>query len=242
MAVPTKGQINRAGTHLAAALGAMRAGERPALIVDERDEEARAIVEWWRDEHVEPMLAVSRVVQGVVSPVLIDALELRLVTSRSKRFATIVDKLDRGSVKLADMVDLGGVPAVMDNIEDVDHAALQLGRQLEVRRVRDWARNPPASGYRAVHLHVRHDGRAIEIQLRTRGQDTWANVVEEESRLTGLNYKAGQGHVEVLEFLRAISDFTAAMELGESHPEAFRRSATASKPRDPSCTFPGLPI
>jgi putative GTP pyrophosphokinase len=221
----SKGQINRAGAHLASRLREVRAGTRPA-VVDERDPDdvrARGIVEQWRDAHVEPMLGVADVVATNVSPLEIDERELILVTTRSKRFSTIVDKLDRGTVRLADMVDLGGVRAVVEDIDDVDAAVEALNDELEVRRVRDWARNPPASGYRAVHLHVRQGERAIELQLRTRFQDTWANIVEEEARLSGVNYKAGQGSPEVLAFFAAMADVIAMFELGESPPDAARR-------------------
>ncbi len=84
-------------------------------------------------------------------------------------------------------------------------------------------RRPRASGYRAVHLYALAAGRNVEVQLRTRGQDSWANVVEQESYLSGHDYKAGRGHPEVLEFLKLLADLIAAVELGESHPELVAR-------------------
>jgi ppGpp synthetase/RelA/SpoT-type nucleotidyltranferase len=206
----------------------------------EDDANARAIVEAWRDEHIEPMRDVADVLEAVIPSMVIDEAELVYVTSRSKRFATIIDKLDRGTVKLADMVDLGGVRGVVDTMDDVDATANELRGLLDVRRVRDWARNPPVSGYRAVHLHVRHAGRAVEVQLRTFGQDAWANVVEEESRLSGLDYKSGRGHPEVLALLRAIADFTAIIELGESHPDVAQRMYECYRAAKPLLHFPGF--
>lgn len=74
---------------------------------------------------------------------------------------------------------------------------------------------------------MRQDARTIEVQVRTIGQDAWANVVEEESRLSGLNYKAGEGHEPVLRFLALVADIYAVVELGEEHPDLPERMLAA---------------
>ena len=179
------------------------------------------------------MLAVDDAVRAVAPALRHDQRSLQVVTSRLKRFETIIDKLRRETVRLGDMVDLGGVRAVVNTQDEVDALASNLAGLLEVRRTRDWARRPRATGYRGVHLHVRHSGRMVEVQLRTFGQDAWANLVEEESRLSGHNYKAGMGSPEVLDFLREIADLTAAVELGEEHLDLGRRliaSHSAARP------------
>lgn len=63
----------------------------------------------------------------------------------------------------------------------------------------------------------------IEIQLRTFWQDAWANVVEEESRLSGVNYKSGQGRSEVLLFFRTLADLFAGLDSGEPRPDIGNR-------------------
>jgi putative GTP pyrophosphokinase len=181
------------------------------------------VVTWWRDEHVQPMLAVYSVVERLAPPLPVNESAIPLVSYRPKRLTTIADKLTREPGKLTDMADLGGVRAVVASMRDVDSLVADLGRELEIRRTRDWARKPRQSGYRAVHLHVVQGGRLVEVQVRTVGQDTWANVVEQESRLSGLNYKAGQGQPEVLEFYACVSDLVASIELGESHPDLGER-------------------
>jgi putative GTP pyrophosphokinase len=215
----SKGQVSRAGVHLAARLEAVRAGER-AQVIDPRDEAdvaAAGVVRWWRDEHIGPMLAVRRRVAHHAAPLWVGDEEVQVVSSRRKRLPTIIDKLLRESVRLADMTDLGGVRAVVGTQREADELAGRLSGELEIRRVRDWARNPRSSGYRALHLHVRHAGRMIEVQLRTFGQDAWANLVEEESLLAGTNYKAEHGPREVLDLFRLLGDLLGAIELGEEH-------------------------
>lgn len=125
---PSKGEINRAGRHLAARLQAVRAGSRQLLVDldDETDLRARELVEWWRDEHLEPMDETRRIVARMCPPNLPPGESVVSVASRAKRFTTIVDKLLREPVKLADMADVGGVRAVVDSRAEVDTLVEQL--------------------------------------------------------------------------------------------------------------------
>ena len=64
---------------------------------------------------------------------------------------------------------------------------------------------PQDSGYRAIHVHTRYHGRRIEVQLRTRDQDSWAKIVEDLTSKTGIDFKNGDGPVEVHDLLRELS-------------------------------------
>jgi hypothetical protein len=186
------------------------------------------------------MLRVHEVVSTFAPPLDAFGQELRAVSFRPKRFDSTIEKLTREPGKLADMVDIGGVRAVVNAQDDADALHRKLARELDVRRIRDWARNPRPTGYRAVHLHVREQGRMIEIQLRTFGQDAWANVVEEESRLSGSNYKTGNGEPSVLEYFRVTADFLGVIELAESHPDIAPRWAQAYERARPHLRTPRL--
>jgi putative GTP pyrophosphokinase len=231
----SKREVSRAGQHLAERLTAMREGRRPVLIdpEDPADNRAREIVEWWRSQHVEPMLAVRDAVIRLAPQLDLRGIRISAVSFRPKRFDSTIEKLIREPGKLADMVDIGGVRAVVATQEDADDLHGWLKPDLEIRRVRDWARSPRATGYRALHLHVRQGGYMIEVQIRTVGQDMWANIVEEESRLSGMNYKAGEGNQAVLEFFRLLADLLASVEIGETHagfPERYVPAYRAAKP------------
>jgi ppGpp synthetase/RelA/SpoT-type nucleotidyltranferase len=233
----SKRQVSRAGVHLAARLKAVRAGQRLDVVdpEDAADVFALRVVRWWRDEHVGPMSSVRRLVVQSMSSVATP-----VVTARRKRIPTIIDKLTREPVRLAELADLGGVRAVVATQEEVDELAGKLAGILEIRKTKDWARNPRSSGYRAVHLHARRSGRIVEIQLRTARQDAWANLVEHESRLAGVNYKAEQGPSEVLELFRILGDLAGAFELGEAHPDVAARLATANERAKPFLQAPAL--
>ena len=234
----SKRQVSRAGEHLASRLHELRATSRPSLVneTDAEDVLAREVVNWWRDQHLGPMLDVHDAVAELAPPMMLDDEVVHAVGSRLKRFPAIIDKLTREPGKLADMVDLGGVRAVVETQDEVDWLRGQLETRVDVRRVRDWARSPRASGYRAVHLHVRRDRYLVEVQLRTFGQDAWANLVEEEGRVSGHDYKSGRGPAEVLAFFRLVADLTASVELGETHPDIASRMAVALHEARPHLT------
>jgi hypothetical protein len=63
----SKGAVNRAGVHLAARLqsGSIDGHPRVDELRDPDDLRARAVVEWWIDEHLAPMRAVQDVIYGL---------------------------------------------------------------------------------------------------------------------------------------------------------------------------------
>ncbi len=86
-----------------------------------------------------------------------------------------------------------------------------------IRRQRDYIQEPKAIGYRAVHLVVVRDGRAIEIQLRTRGQQQWADAAEAADArhgLRGVNLKDSEGPQEMLEYFGAAGEVIYRREYG----------------------------
>lgn len=98
---------------------------------------------------------------------------------RFKRQDRIIDKLLRfPKMRLSQMEDIGGVRAVLNDLEQVYGVAERiLQRWSDVKAV-DHIENPKPSGYRGLHLIARRDLRLIEIQLRTTWQDSWAVAVE----------------------------------------------------------------
>jgi putative GTP pyrophosphokinase len=237
----SKREVSRAGQRLAGRLVERRARpEDGPPGPSEEDMRAREIVEWWRTQHVAPMLDVYETVKALAPVLVVGDAHLTAVSFRPKRVDSTIEKLTREPGKLADMVDIGGVRAVANTQEEVDRLQAQLADALDIKRVRDWARNPRSTGYRAVHLHVRQGAHMIEVQLRTFGQDAWANVVEEETRLSGANYKIGEGDDRVLAFFRAVGDLFGTIELGETHQDLPTRLVTAYREARPHLRLPRL--
>lgn len=177
------------------------------------------LIDWWRSLHARPLTSVSANLRHYLKsygPVV--------VTQRLKRFPTVVDKLLREpKMNLTQMADIGGCRALLSDQQAVYEVAKRLRRNWEVQRTRDYAAEPKASGYRAVHLIVRRNGRLIEVQLRTPLQDAWANQVEEDSRRVGRNFKGGEGQSEVHGYYAVVSELLALREQDGSPDEDLRR-------------------
>ncbi|MFJ9727742.1 hypothetical protein ACIRP3_33805 [Streptomyces sp. NPDC101209] len=186
----------------------------------EDTEEALILLEDWLFEYDE-LLSAAR---GVVDE-LCDALEWPLgVTHRLKTTDTLVQKLrrakDKGSsTNLARIQDIAGIRV---------SGAITLTEQEELR---DWIierfesqghtcttkdrRIDPVVGYRAIHVIVTIDGRYVEIQIRTTGQDLWANVFERIADIFGRGIRYGEppesGGEAVLQVIRSMESISAKL-------------------------------
>jgi ppGpp synthetase/RelA/SpoT-type nucleotidyltranferase len=207
-----KGEVNRAGAVIAES-------KRPATAkeVDQLNC-AIEVVEWWRGEHSAPLNAVAANLRSYVAEVS----ELA-VSQRLKRLPTIADKLTRlPTMKLTTMGDIGGVRAVVPDQNAADHVAKRLRDNWSITRFSDYVAAPKADGYRALHLINQHDGRLIEVQIRTPLQDDWANTVEILSRSVAPDLKFGNGPVELRELLTELASIYAELEAGGSSLDAER--------------------
>lgn len=210
--VYSKGQIRKAGRLLRDVASDERSASSEELW------EAVTTVEWWRAMHAQSLARTNAGLRYYVGKV--DAAPN--VTQRLKRFATIVDKLQRHpTMQLHTMEDIGGVRAVLPKQSQVDAVVRELRRQPRwtIKRVREYISGrdpgPKADGYRAVHVVVEKDGRFIEIQLRTPWQDAWAQSVEQDTRRLRAGLKFGLGPADLREYFRVIADYLELRERNE---------------------------
>lgn len=147
------------------------------------------------------------------------------VTQRLKELPTIISKLVReeGRVQLSTMEDVAGARTVVDTVDDLRRLE---GRWLDTRfpvpRHRDYIDDPPSSGYRGVHLILQHRDRLVEIQLRSRIQHRWAEVVEQLGHDLGAAFKNQEGPSDVLATLAELAEQLAQIE-GSHAPYAARQ-------------------
>lgn len=111
--------------------------------------------------------------------------------------------------------DIGGVRARLPSLDHVHAVSRRLRKTWTIVRVRDYIAEPKSSGYRALHLIVRRDGYPIEVQLRTRLQDAWANQVEEDGGMLGVDLKFGAGQADIHAYYVAVSEAFALLDRGE---------------------------
>lgn len=91
-----------------------------------------------------------------------------------------------------------------------------------VIRERDYITKPKSSGYRSLHLIVRRKDYPIEVQLRTIGQDIWANTVEEVGRRSGIDLKFGAGNERFHSVFMAMAELIASFDRAELSSDDLR--------------------
>ena len=192
----SKGQVNRAGAFLLELRERVRVegAERALRATDEAAiEAAREALEWWRSLHARPLSTVAANLRYHVSKAEAQVDGRVEVAQRLKRQDTLVGKLDRERGNVTQMQDIGGVRAVVPSVPHVYRVRRRLLKSWTIVRERDYIASPKDDGYRALHLVVRRAGFLVEVQVRTRGQDLWANAVEAAGRQTGFQFKFGEG-------------------------------------------------
>lgn len=213
---PSKSEINRCGELVRKVL-------YEGLAADAGDiDHAIAVISWFRAQHAYPMTKVRYGLTSMVRTAGADD----VVSQRLKRVPRIVRKLHRtvgsatGRTALARLEDIGGVRAILRDGPELERVRRRVERNWKVafkRPVRDYIADPKDIGYRAVHFVVVRDGRAIEVQLRTRGQQEWADAAETaDARLAdrGVNLKDSEGPAEMLEYFRAAGEVIYRREYG----------------------------
>lgn len=117
-------------------------------------------------------------------------------------------------MKLARMEDIGGCRAVLVDEEDRRAVLTRIRSTWELKRFRDYILDPKAEGCRGVHLIVERERRRIEVQLRTTGQQHWADAIENFAGRWNLPLKDGVGPDEILNYFRAAAEGISRDERG----------------------------
>jgi len=204
MQVVSNSAVKRAGSNIRR-FGRGEASEEDFLAAAE-------VVRRYRSLYVSPMEAVNTRLL-TLAPLVDREVE---ISSRLKRWVTIVDKLRREpTMNLLLMQDIGGCRAVVTDLSRMMRLRDQIAEDWDgdLADEYDYVKQPRQSGYRAIHLIVVQDGRKVEIQLRTRQMHMWALSVEAFSSVLGDNFKQDGDHI-VQRYMRAYSDFIWADEAG----------------------------
>jgi ppGpp synthetase/RelA/SpoT-type nucleotidyltranferase len=123
------------------------------------------------------------------------------------------------------MQDIAGARIVLPEygernleVQDVTFDLLQqetvFGASWTVVRTKDDRDPPDPTGYRPLHVIVSVDELLAEIQIRTRHQDRWAQVVEGLDSRGSWDLKHGSGPADLLAWLRRLSDALRQGDLG----------------------------
>lgn len=202
----SKTQIDKAGRALAAG------GEVTLEVIQLED-----VFDEYRAAHLEPLskttLELQKWLHGYGGRYYI--------AQRLKRKPQIVRKLRRLSVRLTQLQDIGGCRIIVDTNKDVDKLLHFLKSQVEAQenfkltKVTDYrGKGRDDTGYRAVHLLLSRDGRALELQVRSRIQHYWAESIERTSVIYGYHLKEKEGDPQVISYFKLLSDVFFEIESG----------------------------
>lgn len=72
-----------------------------------------------------------------------------------------------------------------------------------------------------MHLIALKKGRHVEVQIRTKLQDAWANQVEHDSRRQRTDFKSGRGEAEVHAYYVRVGGLLALQDRHETPDDLF---------------------
>jgi len=133
-----------------------------------------------------------------------------------KTVDSIVAKLNRETIRLSQMQDIAGCRLVVRDLGVQERMVRKLLAALPESTAID-RRQRPTHGYRAVHVIAVFGGKPIEIQIRTKLQDLWAQLSEKMADALGKDLKYGGGPEEERRLLDLLSEGIKRVEIGKQN-------------------------
>lgn len=135
----------------------------------------------------------------------------------AKSTTSIIEKLQRESIRLTQIQDIAGCRLVVPDASAQEQTVDQLRGALAQVSVVD-RRSNPSHGYRAVHVIAIADGKPIEIQVRTLLQHLWAEFSEKLADVIDPAIKYGGGPESAKKLLSVSSESVKQLEELELMP------------------------
>ncbi len=218
VSVPSRSQVKKAGSTIRKCL-------RGELTDPDQFAHCTEVMEAWRRAHYQPLVTANNGLRSMARTVGVSA----EVTQRLKRRQTILDKLKREpTLDLSRMQDIGGCRAVVETIGELRRLESRIKHNRTPIGYSDYISEPRQSGYRAVHVVVEYQDRAIEIQLRTRWMHAWALAAEYYSAALGTNLKQDGTHPIQL-FLATAAEIITLQAEDQPVPESLQELHTARR-------------
>lgn len=171
--------------------------------------ELELIFDEYRKDHLEPLTRLTLELQGWLQNHVSDY----HIAQRLKRKPQIIRKLNRFSVRLTQLQDIGGCRIIVNTNNDVNKLHEFISRKLEestfakVIRTTDYReKGRDDTGYRALHIIMEVSGKMLELQLRSRIQHYWSESIERTSVIYGHRLKEKDGDQTVIDYFKLFSD------------------------------------
>lgn len=149
------------------------------------------------------------------------------IAQRLKRKPQIVRKLNRLSVRLTQLQDIGGCRIIVEKNQDVERLRKFIEEKISsqsnfnLTRATDYReKGRDDTGYRSLHLLLEKNGIKLELQIRSRIQHCWAESIERTSVIYGYHLKEKEGDQSVIDYFKKLSDIFYEIEAGrEPHAQ-----------------------
>jgi ppGpp synthetase/RelA/SpoT-type nucleotidyltranferase len=143
-----------------------------------------------------------------------DQFKLEPTGRPAKSTSSIIEKLNRETIRLSQMQDIAGCRVLVADVAEQDRVVASLRSVFPDASVVDRRANP-SYGYRAVHVIAEISGKSIEIQVRSPLQHLWAEFSEALSDVVDPNIKYGRGNDKIRHMLTEVSVLVADFEQTE---------------------------
>lgn len=171
--------------------------------------DADIIVDTWRENHIVPLTEITLKLQEWLK----DFKKEYYLAQRLKRKPQIIRKLNRLSVRLSQLQDIGGCRIIFPNNAIIDEFIAFItdkskkGKYFVINKITDYRdKGRDISGYRAVHLILERNGYKVELQLRSNIQHYWCESIERTSVIYGKHLKENEGDPMVIKYFKLLSD------------------------------------
>ena len=203
----SKSAIDRAGAILA----------KESFLTDEEWLRSEEIFDDFRQTHLQPLTATTIEIQNWLK----SSGSSYIIVQRLKRKPQILRKLRRFKVRLTQLQDIGGLRVIVEQNRDVDNLVEYLKQKVEeqssisIKRIVDYReKGRDDSGYRATHVILQRDNVCLELQIRSRIQHYWAELIERTSVIYGHVLKELEGSIEVITYFKRLSNVFYLIESG----------------------------
>lgn len=181
-------------------------------------ESSDAIFDEFRQAHLQPLTSTTIALQNWFRT---DNASY-IIVQRLKRKPQILRKLKRLNTRLTQLQDIGGLRVIVDQNSDVDKlieyitSKLKQQTSIAIKRIVDYReKGRDDSGYRAAHIIMERDGVFLELQIRSRIQHYWAELIERTSVIYGYVIKELEGDKRVINYFKDLSNLFYLIETGQ---------------------------
>ncbi len=198
-----------------------KAGKMLAQSSYANDEEwlrSEEIFDHFRQTHLQPLTATTIEIQNWLKSIG----SSYIIVQRLKRKPQILRKLRRFNTRLTQLQDIGGLRIIVEQNHDVDGLVENLKKKvteqtsITIKRIVDYReKGRDDSGYRATHIILERDGVCLELQIRSRIQHYWAELIERTSVIYGHILKELEGSKEVINYFKRLSNVFYLIESGQ---------------------------